>query len=140
MYRVKLKAEGEFLQAIGIRRYKAAFFDRRSDKVIETDAVHDLKALTKEQRSIIEKEECENIDNYKRTIADGFIDTVKGEFLYREDLQLKITSNQRKKGGDMNKKCAICRVIFKVRKNAKTADTRTLCVHCRKRFKALDEI
>lgn len=38
----------------------------------------------------------------------------------------------------MKKRCAICRLIFKVRKNAKTADTRTLCLQCRKTFKALE--
>lgn len=33
------------------------------------------------------------------------------------------------------KKCAICRAPFVLRKNASTAETRTLCGACRKAFK-----
>jgi len=30
------------------------------------------------------------------------------------------------------KPCAVCKSLFKPRENAKTADTRTLCLKCRK--------
>jgi len=39
----------------------------------------------------------------------------------------------------MKKPCAICRIIFTVRKNARTADTRILCNKCRKLFKLGDK-
>lgn len=35
-------------------------------------------------------------------------------------------------GKDRRRKCTICRLDFVPRKDAKTANTRTLCIHCRK--------
>ncbi len=81
------RAESDALQGAGIKRYQAAFLDTRTDKVINTGAFHDLTKLTKKQQALIDKEEGENVDNERRTIQDGFVDTKTGKYMSREELQ-----------------------------------------------------
>jgi len=84
----------EEMSSSEIKRYKPAFKDTRDNRVIVSGVIHLLDVLTPEQVAIVEIEEGENIDNERRTIIDGFVDKITGEFLSRGELEVRFRTEE----------------------------------------------